>query len=85
MDRERAHWEAVGGEQVQDGKILGRQDAVKAFQTEGTLAIEEIGDVSLLEFRRRARVAPVRSPRSMRRRISSRRFSRRASKFMSEQ
>ena len=53
--RERATGEGgkSGGEQVKDGKILGRQDAVKAFQTEGTLSIEKIGDVCLLEFCRR--------------------------------
>ena len=32
-----------------DGQILGCEDAIQAFEGEGTFLIEEVGDMSLLE------------------------------------
>ena len=40
----------LGGiEQVEHGKVLHIQDFVHAFKAEAAFAIEEVGDVSLLE------------------------------------
>ena len=37
------------GEELIDGDVLGCEDAVEAFEGEGALAVEEVGDVGLLE------------------------------------
>ena len=40
----------LGGiEEVEDGEVLDREDFVHAFDAEAALAVEEIGDVGLLE------------------------------------
>ena len=39
----------VEWEDVLDGKSLGGQDAVEAFEGQGAFFIEEVGDVSLLK------------------------------------
>ena len=40
----------LGGiEKVENGKVLDSEDAIHAFKTQAALAIEEVGDVSLLE------------------------------------
>ena len=38
-----------GIEQVEHGKMLHREDFVHAFEAEAALAVEEVGDVGLLE------------------------------------
>src|ERR1700722_9208580 len=38
-----------GIEQIQNGEMLNRQDSIHAFETKATLAVQEIGDVSLFE------------------------------------
>jgi len=39
----------VEGEELVDGEVLGGENAVEAFEGEGTLLVEKIGDVGLLE------------------------------------
>lgn len=38
-----------GIEEIENGKVLNGEDAIHAFETEAAFAIEEVGDVSLLE------------------------------------
>jgi hypothetical protein len=38
-----------GVEEIEDGKMLDGQDTIHAFEAEAALAVEEVGDVSLLE------------------------------------
>jgi len=38
-----------GIEQIEDGKMLNRKDFVHTFEAEAALAVEEVGDMSLLE------------------------------------
>lgn len=38
-----------GIEQVEDGKMLNRKDFIHAFEAKAALAVEEVGDMSLLE------------------------------------
>jgi hypothetical protein len=35
------------GEDLIDGEVLGGEDAVEAFEGEGSFAVEEVGDVRL--------------------------------------
>ena len=37
------------GQKLIDGDVLGCEDAVEAFEGEGAFAVEEVGDVGLLE------------------------------------
>ena len=39
----------IDGEELVDGKALRSEDAVEAFERKGSLAVEEVGDVCLLE------------------------------------
>lgn len=42
-------FEEVGGEDLVDGEVLGGENSVEAVEREGSLAIEEVRDVSLAE------------------------------------
>jgi hypothetical protein len=39
----------VEGKELLDGDVLGGEDAVEALEGEGSLAVEEVGDVGLAE------------------------------------
>jgi len=73
----------LGGiEQIEHGEMLDGEDFVHAFETEAALAVEEVGDVGLLESGLVGSWRPVSSPASMRSQSNLRRLSCRILNFM---